>query len=231
MAELSCAGTSMGDTTSAASTRPRAWVNGRCRVSVTGRSAAAMAARASSTGSSSPDVSGEGPSSAIVSGQAVGVGAIVRDDMPRAEPPRTGASLGVDFRAGRLMSPHSRSSRLRSRASTRTAACGPKPSMSAHRGWPAAVLGGAAPLRVSTFCPARGPNAIRQEEPERRWPRPAAAAASAPPRRRHSARPEPGGPAPACRPPSFAQATPCWPNQARQRRQPSSAASWRKLAR
>jgi len=40
-------------------------------------------------------------------------------------------------------------------------ACRLKPSMSAHRGWRIALSRGIAPLSVSTFCPARGPKAMR----------------------------------------------------------------------
>ena len=60
------------------------------------------------------------------------------------------------------MYPHSCSSRLRSCASTRTAACRLKPSMSAHKGWCVARSRGIAPHRVNIFCPARGPKAIRK---------------------------------------------------------------------
>jgi hypothetical protein len=36
------------------------------------------------------------------------------------------------------------------------------PSMSAHKGWRTAVTRGIAPLRVSTFWPAREPRAMRE---------------------------------------------------------------------
>jgi hypothetical protein len=62
---LSCAGTSIGLITSAARMRPTAAVSGTLSVAVIGFSAAAIAARAWSTGNSSPVVSGEGVSSAI----------------------------------------------------------------------------------------------------------------------------------------------------------------------
>jgi len=63
--------------------------------------------------------------------------------------------------AGRVMYRHSCSSRWRSRASHRTAACRLKPSMSAHRGCRGGDSRGWAPRRVSNLCPARGPKAMR----------------------------------------------------------------------
>ena len=64
--------------------------------------------------------------------------------------PLVGQSRPVIYR-------HSCSGYLRLCASTRTAACRLKPSMSEHRGWRAIAL-----RRVNTFCPVRGPKAMRQ---------------------------------------------------------------------
>src|SRR5574343_796618 len=73
MAELSWAGTSIGDTTGCASTRPNACPSGTRPCSVTGRNAAKTRARASSTLSSWPEASGEGPSWGMAGERCLGV--------------------------------------------------------------------------------------------------------------------------------------------------------------
>ena len=102
--------------------------------------------------------------------------------------------------AGGVMWRHSCSSRLRSFASTRIAACWRKLSMSAHRDRRDVASRGLASPRVSTCRPARGIGA--QERSDRWQPQPAVLAACAPPHHRHPARPERSGPCPLLAPPA-----------------------------